>query len=107
MKLLADAGLANGLELKLTTLNQSQFVTAAQVIQANLAEAGITLNLDVLDGGSFWSVAKKGAEQAAEDLGVTLKYSESNNDPEEQAQLQAKATPAPAPSAPAPTPAKS
>jgi simple sugar transport system substrate-binding protein len=39
------------------------------------------------DGGSFWSVAKKGAEKAAEDLGVTLKYSESNNDPEEQAQL--------------------
>jgi simple sugar transport system substrate-binding protein len=39
------------------------------------------------DGGSFWSVAKKGAEAAAEDLGVTLRYSESNNDPEEQAQL--------------------
>jgi simple sugar transport system substrate-binding protein len=39
------------------------------------------------DGGSFWSVAKKGAEDAAKDLGVTLKYSESNNDPEEQAQL--------------------
>ena len=37
------------------------------------------------DGGSFWSVAKKGAEQAAKDMGVTLKYSESNNDPEEQA----------------------
>jgi simple sugar transport system substrate-binding protein len=39
------------------------------------------------DGGSFWSVAKKGAEQAAKDMGVTLKYSESNNDAEEQAQL--------------------
>jgi simple sugar transport system substrate-binding protein len=39
------------------------------------------------DGGSFWAVAKKGAEQAAKDMGVTLKYSESNNDPEEQAQL--------------------
>ena len=39
------------------------------------------------DGGSFWSVAKKGAEQAAKDMGITLKYSESNNDPEEQAQL--------------------
>jgi simple sugar transport system substrate-binding protein len=39
------------------------------------------------DGGSFWSVAKKGAEQGAKDMGVTLKYSESNNDPEEQAQL--------------------
>jgi simple sugar transport system substrate-binding protein len=39
------------------------------------------------DGGSFWSVAKKGAEQAAADLGITLDYAESNNDPEKQAQL--------------------
>jgi len=39
------------------------------------------------DGGSFWSVAKKGAEDGAKALGVELKYSESNNDPEEQAQL--------------------
>jgi simple sugar transport system substrate-binding protein len=57
-------------------------------------DVDLTQNKDVTiamvthgDGGSFWSVAKKGAEQAAEDLGVTLKYSESNNDPEEQAQL--------------------
>ena len=26
------------------------------------------------DGGSFWAVAKRGAEDAAKDLGVTLKY---------------------------------
>jgi simple sugar transport system substrate-binding protein len=39
------------------------------------------------DGGGFWSVAKKGAEKAAEDLGVELDYQESNNDPEAQAQL--------------------
>ena len=39
------------------------------------------------DGGSFWSVAKKGAEDAADDMGVTLDYQESNNDPEKQAQL--------------------
>jgi simple sugar transport system substrate-binding protein len=39
------------------------------------------------DGGSFWSVAKRGAQQAARDLGVTLRYSESNNDPKRQAQL--------------------
>jgi simple sugar transport system substrate-binding protein len=39
------------------------------------------------DGGSFWSVAKKGAEDAAKDMGVTLKYSETNNDPQQQAQL--------------------
>jgi simple sugar transport system substrate-binding protein len=39
------------------------------------------------DGGSFWAVAKKGAEDGAKAMGVQLKYSESNNDPEEQAQL--------------------
>ncbi len=39
------------------------------------------------DGGSFWSVAKRGVEQAGEDLGVNVKYSESNNDPQKQAQL--------------------
>lgn len=39
------------------------------------------------DGGGFWSVAKKGAEKAAEDLGVELDYQESNNDAEAQAQL--------------------
>jgi simple sugar transport system substrate-binding protein len=39
------------------------------------------------DGGAFWSVAKKGAEKAAADLGVTLDYQESNNDAQAQAQL--------------------
>ncbi len=39
------------------------------------------------DGGGFWSVAKAGAEKAAEDLGVELDYQESNNDPEAQAQF--------------------
>jgi simple sugar transport system substrate-binding protein len=39
------------------------------------------------DGGAFWSVAKKGAEKAAEDLGVELDYQESNNDPAKQAEL--------------------
>jgi simple sugar transport system substrate-binding protein len=39
------------------------------------------------DGGSFWAVAKKGAEQAGKDMGVTVKWSGSNNDPEKQAQL--------------------
>ena len=65
-----DDGAAGGDDVDLT---QKKDVTIAMVTHG--------------DGGSFWSVAKKGAEQAAEDLGVTLKYSESNNDPEEQAQL--------------------
>jgi simple sugar transport system substrate-binding protein len=39
------------------------------------------------DGGGFWAVAKKGAEDAGKDMGVTVKWSGSNNDPEKQAQL--------------------
>jgi simple sugar transport system substrate-binding protein len=39
------------------------------------------------EGDSFWAVVKKGAEQAGKDLGVTVKYSESQNNPEQQAQL--------------------
>ena len=39
------------------------------------------------DEGSFWSVVKKGAEQAAKDEGVELVWSPSNNDPEKEAQL--------------------
>jgi simple sugar transport system substrate-binding protein len=39
------------------------------------------------DGGSFWAVAKKGAEDAGKDLGITVKYSESNNDAQQQAQM--------------------
>jgi simple sugar transport system substrate-binding protein len=39
------------------------------------------------EGDSFWAVAKKGAEDAGKRIGVTVKYSESANDPQKQAQL--------------------
>jgi simple sugar transport system substrate-binding protein len=38
------------------------------------------------DGGGFWSVAQKGAEQAGTDLGVTVDYQGSTNDSAKQAQ---------------------
>ena len=37
------------------------------------------------DGGTLWSVAQKGAEAAAADLGVTLDYQGANNDAAKQA----------------------
>ena len=39
------------------------------------------------EGDTFWAVAKAGAEKAGEDMGVEVKYSESQNDPQRQAQL--------------------
>ena len=54
------------------------------------AAGGSTITIAMVthgDGGSFWSVAKRGAEDAAKAQGVTLDYQESNNDPQKQAQL--------------------
>lgn len=39
------------------------------------------------DGGTFWSVAQKGAEQAGVDLGITVDYQGSSNDSAKQAAL--------------------
>ena len=39
------------------------------------------------DGGVFWSVVQKGAEQAGKDLGVTVKYEGSTNDAQKQSQM--------------------
>lgn len=38
-------------------------------------------------GDAFWSVCKKGADQAGKDVGLKILYSESHNDPSRQAQL--------------------
>ena len=75
--------LAGGLDLKLTLLNQSQYVTTAQVVQANLAEVGINLNLDVLDGGAFWS---QGEGEAGENLELSLQQFGGKADPSFQTQ---------------------
>lgn len=39
------------------------------------------------DGGSFWTVAQKGAEDAGKALGVEVLYQESTDDPQKQAQF--------------------
>jgi simple sugar transport system substrate-binding protein len=39
------------------------------------------------DDGPFWSVVKKGMEAAAEDLGITVVWLASNNEPEEQVRM--------------------
>jgi simple sugar transport system substrate-binding protein len=52
--------------------------------------AGSDMTIAVIthgEGDTFWAVAKKGAEQAGEDLGITVDYQESANDPQRQAQL--------------------
>lgn len=81
--LLAEAGYPDGFDIRLTLLNQSQFQTAALVVQANLAEAGINVDLEVLDGGSYWSM---GEGEAGENLELSLQQFGGKADPSFQTQ---------------------
>lgn len=53
--LLKEAGVTN-LSLELKTLNQTDRLAAAQVIQANLADVGIEVKIIPLDSGPFWNL---------------------------------------------------
>ncbi len=56
--LLVEAG-AEGLRVSLDILNQSERLTAAQVIQANLADVGITCKIKQNESGTFWTLGSK------------------------------------------------
>lgn len=74
--LLEAAGVSD-LNIEVDLPNESEFVTAAQIIQANLAEVGINLQINQLDGGTFWNVAYDKGEA----LELTLKNYTSPPDP--------------------------
>jgi len=57
-ELLAEAGATN-LNVTLDILNQSERLTAAQVIQANLADVGINCEIKQNDSGTFWTLGSK------------------------------------------------
>ena len=56
-RLLAEAGQA-GFKARLTVLNQPAYQTMALVAQALLRDVGITLDLDVQEGGTYWDSGK-------------------------------------------------
>jgi peptide/nickel transport system substrate-binding protein len=61
--LLKEAGVSD-LTLEFKTLNEAYRVTAAQVVQANLADVGIKVDIIPLDSGPFWNLGleSKGEE---------------------------------------------
>jgi peptide/nickel transport system substrate-binding protein len=52
--LLAEAGHPDGFSCTLDILNKTERLTAAQVIQATLAEIGIEVQINQHDSGTFW-----------------------------------------------------
>ncbi len=77
--LLAEAG-AEGMTVTLDILNQSERLTAAQVIQANLAEVGITCEIKQNDSGTFWTLGSKDGDYFM-DLQLVLSRFSMNPDP--------------------------
>jgi peptide/nickel transport system substrate-binding protein len=62
-KLMAEAGYGKGMTVTLDILNKSVNNTAAQVIQANLAEIGVKVQINQNESGAFWSL---GSEKAGD-----------------------------------------
>ena len=63
-KLMADAGHAAGFRARITVQSQPVYQTMALVARAQLAEIGITLEVDAQDAGSFFSSGKGEAGKA-------------------------------------------
>ena len=59
-KLLAAAG-KTSFQCHLAILNKAERVTAAQVVQANLAEVGIDVVIDSYNSGTYWTIGDKTA----------------------------------------------
>lgn len=82
-RLLAEAGFANGFKTRLTLLNKAAFQTAGLVVQSHLADVGIDLELEVLDGGTYWSMGKG---EAGENLDLSMQRFGGKVDPSFQTQ---------------------
>src|SRR5829696_8518056 len=59
-QLLADAGMADGFEVELTTWDGFEIPDLAQLIQNNAKEAGITIKLNITDAGTYYGDAVYG-----------------------------------------------
>ena len=59
-ELLADAGYPDGIELSLAVAEDTTRVAVCQVLQSQLAEAGIDVNIDIYDGSTYYDHANKG-----------------------------------------------
>lgn len=83
--LLQEAGV-EGLTLQLKILNEQLNVTTAQVIQSNLADAGITVEIVPLDSGPFWNLGMEEKGDDWKDLQLWISRFQDAPDPSQQTQ---------------------
>ena len=80
-ELLAQAGYPNGIDLTIEAHNIASQLTTAQVIQATVAEAGIRLQINQHDSGSFWSLGDESKGDRWKDIQLILNRFSSAPDP--------------------------
>ena len=66
-QLMAESGVT-GLELELKTLNITDRMTTALIVQENLKEIGISVVITPLEGGVFWDLGQESKGDAWKDL---------------------------------------
>ena len=80
--LLAEAG-AEGLELDLYALTDATSQTIAQIVQASLAEAGITVTIQPTEEAAYWALGDKTAGEAYKSIELVLMNFAGGIDPTE------------------------
>lgn len=79
---LAAAGMSDGASVTLDVLNKPANVTTAQVIQATLAQVGITVDVNLHESGAFWSLGDSSGGERYKDIQLILnRYSMGGPDP--------------------------
>ncbi len=80
--LLAEAG-AEGIELNLYTLTDGTSQTIAQIIQASMAEAGITINIQPVEDAAYWALGDMTAGEGYKSIELVLMNFAGGIDPSE------------------------
>lgn len=80
--LLAEAG-AEGIELNLYALTDGTSQTIAQIVQASLAEAGITVNIQPTEDAAYWALGDKTAGEGYKSIELVLMNFAGGIDPTE------------------------
>ena len=75
------SGLSGNVRVTLDILNKAANVTTAQVIQANLAQVGITLDINLHESGAFWSLGDDTAGDRYKDIQLILNRYSMGPDP--------------------------
>jgi peptide/nickel transport system substrate-binding protein len=79
--LLAEAGFADGFKTRIDLLNKQTYLSAAQVIQANLADIGVEAEIMAHDSGVWWTMGDQATGEQYKDLQIMYNRFSSNPDP--------------------------